>query len=349
MNCAIEQWQSVQAKLKTLHIPVDDISWTLGEQGRDGEGSASGKQVLRLVGGLDISFVKEQGVEESGRDPASSVMATASTHHQLAVAALIVLAFPGLEIVYEDYEEVEIATPYVPGYLGFREVPTYMSLIKRVLSTEFAPQVILVDGCGMLHPHGFGSACHLGVLSNLPTIGVAKNLLCIDGLTKDKVIEGMRAMPEATRSGKSVDVDGRGPEQALESDNSGLTDNSPLRGQQVKNQVIEKGLFPKPPQTRSATHPKASTSPSQGLKRDLGSKGQSMPLISSSGAVVGVAFRPGMAKNPIYISVGHRIGLEVALDIVWHCCRHRVPEPIRQADIRSREYVRRKMIFACKS
>uniref|UniRef100_A0A8C6ZHC4 Endonuclease V n=1 Tax=Nothoprocta perdicaria TaxID=30464 RepID=A0A8C6ZHC4_NOTPE len=48
-------------------------------------------------------------------------------------------------------------------------------------------QVLLVDGNGLLHHRGFGVACHLGVLTDLPCIGVAKNLLQVDGLARDEL------------------------------------------------------------------------------------------------------------------------------------------------------------------
>ena len=58
------------------------------------------------------------------------------------------------------------------------------------------------------------------------------------------------------------------------------------------------------------------------LHVDRGSHGRCVPLISRvSGNTLGVALRPASAKNPIYISVGHRVGLETALELVWSCCR----------------------------
>jgi len=37
------------------------------------------------------------------------------------------------------------------------------------------------------------------------------------------------------------------------------------------------------------------------------------------------------------VSIGHRVSLESAVDIVLKCCKYRIPEPIRQADLRSRQ------------
>jgi deoxyribonuclease V len=64
--------------------------------------------------------------------------------------------------------------PYVPGYLSFREVP---AILGALASLDSPPDLILCDGQGLAHPRRFGLACHLGVLTGLPTIGVAKSRL----------------------------------------------------------------------------------------------------------------------------------------------------------------------------
>ncbi|CAM2008445.1 deoxyribonuclease V [Acanthopleuribacter pedis] len=87
-------------------------------------------------------------------------------------AAVVVLKFPELTLL--DYKVVRKPTtfPYVPGYLSFREVPAAIDALNA-LSVD--PQMLFCDGNGTIHPRRFGFACHLGLLADLPCIGVAKN------------------------------------------------------------------------------------------------------------------------------------------------------------------------------
>lgn len=108
---------------------------------------------VRRVGGVDVGFDKRRG---------------------LTRAAVAILQFPGLKPLEKSVAVYPTRFPYVPGYLSFREVP---AILQALASLERRPDLLLCDGQGFAHPRRFGLACHLGVLTDLPSIGVAKTRL----------------------------------------------------------------------------------------------------------------------------------------------------------------------------
>ena len=172
-----------------------------------------------------------------------------------------------MKVVYEDWtKEVNVQSPYIPGFLAFKEVPSYEPLFKR-LPKEFTPQVLLVDGNGILHTREFGCACHIGVQFGLPTIGVAKKTFDVDGLVRSYVED-----------------------------------------------LCEQNLH---------------------------KQHDSVELIGNSGKCWGYGLRCGNSKMPVFVSQGHRVSGETALAIVKLVGgNNKIPEPIRQADLRGRELVR---------
>ncbi len=114
---------------------------------RDRLGSVS------LVGGTDLAYERDEA---------------------RYVAAAVVLDARTLRVVETATARGRVRFPYVPGYLSFREAPAILRALARL---EHQPDLLLVDGHGLAHPRGFGIASHLGVLLDLPTIGVAKSIL----------------------------------------------------------------------------------------------------------------------------------------------------------------------------
>ncbi|CAF2242367.1 unnamed protein product [Brassica rapa] len=266
----LENWTEEQDRLKKKLITHDDFPWKLPSSTEHPQRS----ETLKYVGGVDISFSKDD----------SSV----------ACACLVVLELPSLRVVHNELSLIRLQVPYVPGFLAFREAPVLLQILEKMRDDHhpFYPQVLMVDGNGILHPRGisntqaffccisnslihgeicvegFGLACHLGVLAHLPTIGVGKNLHHVDGLDQSEVRQLF---------------------QHKENENE---------------QVIK--------------------------------------LVGKSGFTWGVGFRPTLSTlKPIYVSVGHRISLDTAVEVVKMTCMYRVPEPIRQADIRSRAYLQK--------
>lgn len=111
----------------------------------------------KVVAGVDVGFV-EQGAK--------------------ARAAVVYCDALSAEVLEYRVAVEPVHFPYVPGYLSFRELPAILSALS-LFSQK--PDLIMCDGQGIAHPRRFGVACHLGVLLDIPTIGVAKSRLVGDG------------------------------------------------------------------------------------------------------------------------------------------------------------------------
>ncbi|PSC76275.1 endonuclease V isoform X1 [Micractinium conductrix] len=164
-----EAWKRQQASLAPHVVLHDDADWLVSSS-EGGDWQAR----LHMVGGLDISVFP-------------SVDASGGSGNGGGVASLAVLAFPSLALRHlEQLHLPSLTAPYIPGFLGFREVPAYLELLHRAVQQGVHPQLLLVDGFGVLHPRRCGSASQLGVLAGLPTVGFAKSLLAVDGLPRER-------------------------------------------------------------------------------------------------------------------------------------------------------------------
>ena len=79
-----------------------------------------------------------------------------------------------LEVIDQQVARAPTRMPYIPGLLGFRELP---ALLEALAMLERAPDLAFIDGHGIAHPRRLGIAAHFGVATNLPCIGVARKIL----------------------------------------------------------------------------------------------------------------------------------------------------------------------------
>jgi deoxyribonuclease V len=123
-------------------------------------------------------------VEPLGRAPrlVAGVDAAYDRAARRIFGAAALYTYPELAFLEETGTADDCPFPYIPGLLSFREAPV---LTAALAGLRRRPDVVLVDGQGIAHPRGLGLASHLGVLLDLPTIGVAKTRLVGEGSEPD--------------------------------------------------------------------------------------------------------------------------------------------------------------------
>ena len=108
---------------------------------------------IQTIAGADISFNKNSNT---------------------LYAAIVILSYPQMALKSYALVTAETEFPYVSGFLGFREVPALLKAWELILEK---PDLVVLDGQGILHPRRMGIASHFGVLTQTPTIGCAKSSL----------------------------------------------------------------------------------------------------------------------------------------------------------------------------
>ncbi|MFC4536080.1 deoxyribonuclease V [Sphaerisporangium dianthi] len=108
---------------------------------------------IRRLAGLDVTYSKDD---------------------DRLIAAVVVLDAATLEVQDVVVHEAKPRFPYLPGLFSFRELPPLLAALEKV---DHLPDLLMCDGHGIAHPRRFGLACHLGVVTQIPTIGVAKQAL----------------------------------------------------------------------------------------------------------------------------------------------------------------------------
>lgn len=178
---------------------------------------------VRRVAGVDVGF------EDQGR---------------ITRAAVVTLEYPSLAVLEHAVARAATSFPYIPGLLSFREIPALLAAMQKL---KAVPDLILCDGQGIAHPRNLGIASHLGLIVDIPAIGVGKSRLTG---THGPVPEG---------------------------------------------------------------------------------RGVWCPLMQKD-RVIGAVLRTRPGVKPVYVSPGHRISLETAIEYVMGCTtRYRLPETTRMA------------------
>ena len=289
-----------------------------------------------LYGGVDVSFPTNDDDE--------------------AVAVYVVIDQRTMKVVYESHEYFTLDIPYIPGFLAFREIAPLQRLVLEQIEKfpNFTPKAILVDGNGILHPRHAGIACFLGTRTDIPTIGIGKTLMTVSGWTRGlvdkKVLKFVRdvhsmvgssppPLAKALLHHRGTVIQKR-PAIVSANDGCGDTDmKSPISGLDLKQALQDLAAY-----CNGLAIPLSNNVVRKGETGPLRFPVLGCALVGHGGNTSGTTqSRPRAGSSrPIYVSVGHGMSLQEAVQIVTSLSIHRIPEPVRQADLLGREMMRRR-------
>jgi len=187
----------------------------------------NGFNEIETVAGIDVAYSKNE--------------------FEPGYGACVVMDYQKKMVVEEKTVSITPMFPYIPTYLAYRELPFVEKLVKNL---ENRPTILMLDGNGILHPFRCGLASHAGVTLNIPSVGVAKKLLC--GRLENNAVK--------------IDEETRGY----------------------------------------------------------------------------ILYTSKKAAKPVYVSPGHKISLQTALNVVKHISYHKTPEPLRLAHILAKSILKKR-------
>jgi deoxyribonuclease V len=110
---------------------------------------------IRRVAGLDVAYIRRG-------------------EYSLGVGVAAVLHYPSLRLEDCVIYVGPVCVPYIPGLLAFREMAVLGPILAKLGKLI---DLYVADGHGIAHPRRFGIASHVGVVTDTPSIGVAKKRL----------------------------------------------------------------------------------------------------------------------------------------------------------------------------
>ena len=131
---------------------------------------------------IDINKLKEEQIKLAQKVVISDTVKTIKTiagaeqafMENKVISAIVVCDYDSLEAIEKKCVVVEAKMPYISGYMFYREGP---ALIEAFNKLENKPDILIVNGNGILHPRRIGMASHTGILLDMPTIGIAKSFM----------------------------------------------------------------------------------------------------------------------------------------------------------------------------